>query len=106
MNGSIPASLGQLSRLVDLDLSLNSWEGILTEVHFQTLTKSFAISTEQPFSLSLNVAQDWVPPFKLDLLDIVDCRVGPAFGMWLRSQTELTYLRLRNTLSIIMDIGV
>ncbi|KAL6199940.1 hypothetical protein ACLB2K_029722 [Fragaria x ananassa] len=99
MNGSIPANLGQLSQLVHLDLSWNSWEGILTEVHFQTLTKleSFAISTEQPFSLSLNVAHDWVPPFQLDSLDIVNCRVGPAFGMWLRSQTELTHLRLRNT---------
>ncbi|KAL6206194.1 hypothetical protein ACLB2K_023443 [Fragaria x ananassa] len=99
MNGPIHASLGQLSQLVHLDLSWNSWEGILTEVHFQTLTKleSFAISTEQPFSLSLNVAHDWVPPFKLDSLDIVNCTVGPAFGMWLRSQTELTNLRLTNT---------
>ncbi|KAL6206198.1 hypothetical protein ACLB2K_023447 [Fragaria x ananassa] len=99
MNGSIPASLGQLSQLVHLDLSLNSWEGILTEVHFRTLTKleTFGISTQQPFSLSLNVAHDWVPGFKLDSLHIVDCRVGPAFGMWLRSQTELTHLRLRNT---------
>nr|XP_011462017.1 PREDICTED: probable LRR receptor-like serine/threonine-protein kinase At4g36180 [Fragaria vesca subsp. vesca] len=99
INGSIPASLGQLSQLVHLDLSLNSWEGILTEVHFRTLTKleTFGISTQQPFSLSLNVAHDWVPPFQLDSLDIVNCRVGPAFGMWLRSQTELTHLRLRNT---------
>nr|XP_011462016.1 PREDICTED: LRR receptor-like serine/threonine-protein kinase FLS2 [Fragaria vesca subsp. vesca] len=99
MNGSIPASLGQLSQLVHLHLFSNSWEGILTEVHFRTLTKleSFAITTEQPFSLSLNVAHDWVPPFQLDSLDIVNCRVGPAFGMWLRSQTELTFLRLRNT---------
>ncbi|KAL6206203.1 hypothetical protein ACLB2K_023452 [Fragaria x ananassa] len=99
MNGSIPASLGQLSQLVHLHLFSNSWEGILTEVHFRTLTKleSFAITTEQPFSLSLNVAHDWVPPFKLDSLDIVNCTVGPAFGMWLRSQTELTNLRLTNT---------
>ncbi|XP_050368852.1 receptor-like protein EIX2 [Argentina anserina] len=100
MNESIPSSLGQLSQLVHLDLSENAWEGNLTEAHFRTLTKLefFAISTGQRHvSLFLNMAQEWVPLFQLDTLNIVNCIVGPAFRAWLQSQTELTWLVLRNT---------
>ncbi|KAM5586937.1 receptor-like protein EIX2 [Rosa sericea] len=98
---SIPESLGQLSHLVHLDLYWNSLEGILTEAHFRSLTKleSFAVSTrrDRPSSLIFNMAHEWVPPFQLNSVDIADCRVGPSFGVWLQSQTELTHLKLSNT---------
>ncbi|KAM5585414.1 hypothetical protein ABKV19_004688 [Rosa sericea] len=104
MNGSIPESLGQLTQLVDLHLSnswfgTNSWEGILTEAHFLHLSrlKSFHVSTDRPGSLIFNVAHEWVPPFRLDSLYIEDCTVGPAFGVWLQSQTELVEVTLHNT---------
>ncbi|VVA27303.1 PREDICTED: LRR receptor [Prunus dulcis] len=114
MNGSIPESLGKLSELVKLDLSWNSWEGNLTEAHFINLTRLKAISIsseleerptisisseleEKPMSLVLNVAYDWVPPFKLHALNIGDCRVGHGFWVLLQSQTELVYVSLRNT---------
>ncbi|KAL6201770.1 hypothetical protein ACLB2K_025482 [Fragaria x ananassa] len=78
MNGSIPESLGELSQLVFLDLSSNSWEGNLTEAHFRTLTKlkSFAVSTDRPMSLIFNVAHDWVPPFQLVSVSIVNCGIS------------------------------
>ncbi|XP_024200044.2 receptor-like protein EIX2 isoform X1 [Rosa chinensis] len=96
---SIPESLGQLSQLVHLDLSQNLWVGIITEAHFRSLTKLefFAVNTDLPRSLIFNVAHDWVPPFQLDSVDIANCRAGPAFGVWLQSQTELTHLNLSNT---------
>ncbi|XP_034212698.1 receptor-like protein EIX2 [Prunus dulcis] len=102
MNGSIPESLGKLSELVKLDLSWNSWEGILTEAHFINLTRLKAISISnmingKPMSLVLNVAYDWVPPFKLHTLNIGDCRVGHGFWVLLQSQTELVYVSLHNT---------
>ncbi|KAM5586995.1 receptor-like protein EIX2 [Rosa sericea] len=103
MNGSIiPQDLGQLSHLVDLDLSQNSWEGILTEAHFMNLTRleTFGISTDRPAlssSLIFNVADDWVPPFNLRQVYIQNCRVGPAFPVWLQSQTQLVDVLLDNT---------
>ncbi|PQQ19838.1 receptor-like protein 12 [Prunus yedoensis var. nudiflora] len=102
MNGSIPQSLGQLSELVELDLSENHWDGILTEAHFTSLIrlKGLSISTYKigkPMSLVFNVSYDWVPPFKLLKINIFNCKVGPSFGVWLQSQTELVDVTLSYT---------
>ena len=100
MNGSIPKSLGQLYELVHLDLSYNSWEGTLTEAHFRNLTRlqDFRVGiqvTDPPMSLIFDVASDWVPPFKLQSIAIINCRVGPGFWVWIQSQTELIIITLR-----------
>ncbi|CAN6684188.1 unnamed protein product [Malus baccata var. baccata] len=98
MNGSIPQSLGQLSQLVSIDLSSNLWEGNLTEAHFINLTRlqDFRIGDEvQPTSLIFDVAYDQVPPFKLHTINIINCQIGPDFGVWLQSQTELRDINLR-----------
>ncbi|KAI5332574.1 hypothetical protein L3X38_022703 [Prunus dulcis] len=97
MNRSIPQSLGQLSKLlIRLDLFWNSWEGNITEAHFINLTNLKRLSIgpdlddrEKPMSLIFNVSYDWVPPFKLFQIVITNCNVGPSFGVWLQSQTEL-----------------
>ncbi|XP_016648480.1 PREDICTED: leucine-rich repeat receptor-like serine/threonine-protein kinase BAM2 isoform X2 [Prunus mume] len=99
MYGSIPESFGQLSELVDLGLSQNSWKGIVTETHLMNLTRlrHLDVSTDQPMSLIFSVAYEWVPPFKLYTIDITNCRVGPAFSVWLQWQTELSDVTLHNT---------
>ncbi|PQP97526.1 LRR receptor-like serine/threonine-protein kinase GSO1 [Prunus yedoensis var. nudiflora] len=99
MNGSIPESLGQLSELVHLALYGNSWEGILTESHFMNLTRlrSIDVSTYRPMSLIFNITYEWVPPFKLYTIGITNCSVGPAFPVWLQSQTELFDVTLHST---------
>ncbi|XP_050146083.1 receptor-like protein EIX2 [Malus sylvestris] len=104
MNGSIPESLGQLSQLVHLDLSFNPWEGFLTEAHFINLPrlKYFALGRVDPnptlpIPLTFKVSYDWVPPFMLHKINIGYCKVGPAFGVWLQSQTELLFVKLRGT---------
>ncbi|XP_021822179.1 receptor-like protein kinase [Prunus avium] len=48
-------------------------------------------------SLIFRVAYEWVPPFKLYTIDITNCGVGPAFSVWLQSQTELSDVNLHNT---------
>ncbi|XP_007214150.2 probable leucine-rich repeat receptor-like protein kinase At1g35710 [Prunus persica] len=101
MNGSIPESLGQLSQLTHLDLSLNSWGGSLTEAHFTNLTglKYFALGKVTPYPtlpipLIFNVSYEWVPPFMLHTINIGNCHIGPTFGAWLQSQTELAFVKL------------
>ncbi|CAL8149847.1 unnamed protein product [Prunus armeniaca] len=104
MSGSIPKSLGQLSELVHLDLSFNPWEGFLTEAHFTNLTRLKYFSLGKvfprptlPIPLIFNVSYEWVPPFKLHKINIGNCKVGPAFGAWLQSQTELVFVKLSTT---------
>ncbi|KAL6196889.1 hypothetical protein ACLB2K_032502 [Fragaria x ananassa] len=103
MNGSIiPHFLGHVSQLVELHLFGNSWEGILTEAHFVNLTRleQFQISTDIPplsSSLIFIVTYDYLPPFNLSRVYIQNCRVGPGFPVWLRSQTQLVDVLLDNT---------
>ncbi|KAL6198707.1 hypothetical protein ACLB2K_028496 [Fragaria x ananassa] len=103
MNGSItPQSLGQFSQLVHLDLSWNSWKGVLSEMHFVNVTilETFQISTEKPTwsssSLVFNVTDDWLPPFSLCTIYIRDCNVGLVFPVLLQSQTQLVDVVLDN----------
>jgi hypothetical protein len=98
MKGTIPESIGKLSMLVSLNLAFNSWEGVLTEAHFQNLTRlkslqlSNVVSTK--WALVLNVEHDWIPPFKLTELQLSYMRIGPIFPAWLKTQNELESLGL------------
>ncbi|XP_075657227.1 receptor-like protein EIX2 [Castanea sativa] len=99
MNGTIPESIGQLSELRELHLSGNYWQGIMTETHFLNLTKLyvFSLSSSSRNPLVFNVTHDWIPPFSLQYVKILDCRLNPTFPAWLRTQNELTEIHLVNT---------
>ncbi|KAL4626224.1 hypothetical protein ACB092_05G080600 [Castanea dentata] len=99
MNGTIPESFGQLSTLVKLYLLENSWEGVITEAQLMNLTslEEFVLTTNnksQP--LVFNVKDDWRPPFKLKILHLESCLIGPKFPKWLQVQSELTYVILKS----------
>jgi hypothetical protein len=83
MNVTIPESIGKLSMHVSLDLALNSWEGVLTEEHFQNLTwlKSLLLFTEvfAKATSVLDVKHDWVPPFKLKYIGLANVRMAQTF---------------------------
>nr|AMM42794.1 LRR-RLK [Vernicia fordii] len=98
MNGTIPDSFGQLSKLVDVNLIANSWEGILTETHLMNLKslEDIRLVTDPARSLVFNVSQKWVPPFRLKSIQLENCLVGPFFPVWLQVQYELTSVTLRN----------
>ncbi|XP_059436270.1 receptor-like protein EIX1 [Corylus avellana] len=100
MNGTIPKSIGKLSMLVSLGLNENSWEGVLTEAHFQNLTrlKSLMLSTNvnAKGALVLDVKQEWVPPFKLKMIYLKKVQIGPNFPTWLKTQNQLNFLVLNN----------
>ncbi|XP_021823963.1 probable inactive leucine-rich repeat receptor kinase XIAO [Prunus avium] len=99
LEGSIPKSLWELSSLVSLHISHNKWECAITEAHFVKLRglKEVSIGNYPPnISLVFNVSSDWIPPFKLRYLEIISYQLGPKFPTWLRNQTELTTVVLRN----------
>ncbi|CAL9054570.1 unnamed protein product, partial [Musa banksii] len=99
LSGRIPAEIGNLSSLSDLstlDLSDNSLEGTLSELHFVNLTELVALyAYANP--LTIRFDHDWVPPFQLQSIKVDTCDLGPAFPRWLRSQEFLTDIDLSNT---------
>nr|XP_043611547.1 receptor-like protein EIX2 [Erigeron canadensis] len=97
LNGSLPDSLGNLSKLEVLRFSNNFLTGVVTEAHFAKLAilKSL-VAFDNNLTLRLRVA-DWIPPFRLSYLDLSSWNLGPQFPLWLKSQTHLTNLYIRNT---------
>ncbi|RVW80330.1 putative leucine-rich repeat receptor-like protein kinase [Vitis vinifera] len=99
MNGIIPESVGQLSALVALDHSENPWVGVMTESHFSNLTSltELAIKKSSPnITLVFNVNSKWIPPFKLNYLELRTCQLGHKFPAWLRTQNQLKTIVLNN----------
>ena len=86
--------------LTDLDLSNNHWKGVLTETHFQNLTRFsylYLLSVDSAtWSLVLDVKHDWVPPFDLSVAQFDSMLIGLNFPAWLQTQTELLSLWLSN----------
>ncbi|KAL1194750.1 Receptor-like protein EIX2 [Cardamine amara subsp. amara] len=99
MDGSIAESLGQLEQLVDLNLMANTWEGVLQKSHFVNLRslKTIHLTTEPNRSLFFKLPSTWIPPFRLEFIQIENCQIGPSFPMWLQVQTKLNFVTLRNT---------
>jgi hypothetical protein len=100
VKGIIPKSIWKLSMLVLLKLHQNSWEGVLTEAHFQNLTRLKFMGLSAKYStkwtLVLDVKYDWLPPFTLRFIQLENMQIGPNFQVWLKAQNELIYLSLTN----------
>ncbi|KAK9127430.1 hypothetical protein Syun_016227 [Stephania yunnanensis] len=99
MHGHIPMSLGRLSRLEELEINGNSWEGAISEAHFATLKnlKRLSIFPSSSKSLVFNVSSNWIPPFAgLELIDLSNCRVGPLFPSWIQTQRSLHQITFDN----------
>jgi Leucine-rich repeat (LRR) protein len=78
----------------------NSWEGFLTEAHFQNLTRLKFLRLGTKFStkwtLVFDVKHDWVPPFKLRRIYLNNMKIGPKFPAWLQTQNKLIAIGLDN----------
>ena len=88
MNGTVPKSIGQLRELTEMCLDGNSWEGVISEIHFSNLTKleyfSLRLSTKKQ-SFHFHVRPEWIPPFNLKYVYISNCNVSSMFPGWLRN---------------------
>ena len=95
MNGTILESIGQLTRLYELNLYGNLWEGIISENHLQNLSRlsSFSLSSIGK-SVIFNLRRDWIPSFSLDDIAVSNCQLGPIFPTWLRTQVDVSQLTL------------
>jgi EIX receptor 1/2 len=74
-------------------VSLNSFEGIITEAQLSNLysLKQLELSFN---SLSLNFTPNWVPPFHLDSIGLSSCKLGSAFSQWLQTQKNVSRLSM------------
>ncbi|XP_052140620.1 receptor-like protein EIX2 [Oryza glaberrima] len=96
LSGEIPTGISALTMLTELLLSFNSLEGTITESHFVNLTALNHLDLCDN-SLTMVFQQGWVPPFKLDIVDLRSCMLGSDFPEWLRSQNSVYVLDISNT---------
>ncbi|KAM5557503.1 receptor-like protein EIX2 [Rosa sericea] len=92
LNGSLHDSLGQLSSLIEIDLSRNSLNVVLTEAHFLNLSELLSLDVSYNPACSFHVSLSWNPPFQLYVLKMASCKVGPAFPKWLHAQQRRLWL--------------
>ncbi|KAL0400697.1 UNVERIFIED_CONTAM: Receptor-like protein EIX1 [Sesamum latifolium] len=71
-NGTLTQSIGRLSQLLELDLSINEF-------------------------LEVQFSHRWAPDFQLEYLQLSGCKLGNYFPTWLRTQTELQYIDISET---------
>ncbi|CAL9750748.1 unnamed protein product, partial [Musa acuminata subsp. burmannicoides] len=94
LSGTIPSSMGQLSRLGDIFLSSNSLVGNITEAHFSNLTNLMALEISFN-SFDIILPNDWHPPFNVKYLGMSFSHLRAELPAWLQTQTRLTFLYLR-----------
>lgn len=93
LHGFIPESLGKLCNLTELYLHGNSFQGALSKVHLDNLTKLEVLDLSSN-SLNISVRKDWIPPFQLEIAGFGSCLLGPSFPPWLQHQTRIILLDL------------
>ncbi|XP_019199096.1 PREDICTED: receptor-like protein 12 [Ipomoea nil] len=97
LRGVLPESIGQLSKLHSLDVSENSFEGVINEAHFLKLSNLKLLKLSFNSGLSFNFSPDWNPPFQLQIIHFKDCKLGPNFPKWLRTQSGFSELDISST---------
>ncbi|KAJ6836779.1 putative leucine-rich repeat receptor-like protein kinase [Iris pallida] len=96
LNGTVPAEiLGGLVELFYLDLSTNLLEGIISEAHLANLTKLWLLDLSSN-RLALEFSPNWVPPLRLQWLNVSSCRLGKKFPSWIRNQANISWLFMAN----------
>ncbi|XP_065035153.1 receptor-like protein EIX2 [Musa acuminata AAA Group] len=95
-NGSMPSSsVGKFSNLTELYLGGNSLGGVISDVHFENLTRLQVLDLSYN-PITISIGQSWVPPFQLRLVYLTNCQLGPQFPEWLQFQTQIEELYLAN----------
>ncbi|MQL88329.1 hypothetical protein Taro_020889 [Colocasia esculenta] len=97
LSGPISAEiLSSLSSLQLLDLSDNRLEGMVSAAHLSNF-RSLRMLSMANNPIIFNISTDWVPPFRLAVVDLSLCKVGPLFPTWLRLQQNVDTFNLSNS---------
>ncbi|KAJ9678532.1 hypothetical protein PVL29_020655 [Vitis rotundifolia] len=96
LNGTLPISIGQLTKLQVLGISSNSLQGNISEAHLLHLSQLYYLNLSSN-SLTFNISLGWVPPFQLTYLQLTSCKLGPRFPSWLQTQKQLRRLYMSNS---------
>ncbi|KAB2603983.1 receptor-like protein 12 [Pyrus ussuriensis x Pyrus communis] len=81
----------------ELAIDNNSFEGVVSEVHFTNLTRLINFFANEN-SLTLKTSPDWLPPFQLSILTLSSLHLDPSeLPAWLKSQKHLSALNMSNT---------
>ncbi|KAG8381239.1 hypothetical protein BUALT_Bualt06G0101800 [Buddleja alternifolia] len=91
-SGNLAESIGGLSKLEILWIGSNLLEGIFTEVHMSNLYRLRVLDLSNNPFLTVKVNPNWVNPFHLEYLNLRNCKLGPHFPLWLKTQRELVYI--------------
>lgn len=97
LTGSLPYSIGEMSSLRVLDVSSNSLNGVVSEIHLLKLSELKFLSLSFNSDLSLKFSSDWIPPFQLGTIKMRCCKLGPTFPIWLQTQTNFSHLDISNS---------
>ncbi|CAA3003547.1 receptor like 42-like [Olea europaea subsp. europaea] len=95
-NATITQCIGSLSKLEYLYLGSNNFEDIITESCFSNLSQLQELYLSSNPGISFNIMLGWNLPFQLTHVSLADCKVGPHFPTWLRTQTRLEDLDISN----------
>ncbi|XP_062147868.1 receptor-like protein EIX2 [Alnus glutinosa] len=76
LNESLDNVLGKYSKLQALDVSFNSFKGVITETHLSNFSSPRMLELSFNSDLSLKFNPDWVPPFYLDIIGLGSCKLG------------------------------
>ncbi|KAM6547074.1 hypothetical protein CsatB_027810 [Cannabis sativa] len=95
--GLVPRSIGNMINLEILDLSVNSFDGVIDEAHFTKLSKLYHLDLSSNKLLQFNVSSNWIPPFNLQILGLGSCKLGSQFPKWLKTQNSLWQIDISNS---------
>lgn len=95
LNGSLTDTIGQLSNLELLTLQQNYLQGVVSQAHFLKLSKLRTLDLSFN-ALIFNISRNWIPPFQLEDIRLVSCKLGPNFPEWLQSQKTYFELDISN----------
>ncbi|WVZ51116.1 hypothetical protein U9M48_002292 [Paspalum notatum var. saurae] len=82
ISGQMPTEIGMLTFLTYLYVGNNDFDGVMTEEHFASLNSLQELDLSYN-SLRIKVSSEWKPPFRLQIANLARCQMG-LFPSWLQ----------------------